>query len=183
MGTSKSFAEFEKKIRRSADDLKSKSDEQILLASAKKAKTLYLASIRTAVPDLAINAGRRGTKNGAKLGVGYRKIRDGSGYLVFARGPLQLIERDTSAHLIPKDPGGTLTHTAKGRKRSAKSRALREAETKKLYRIGNRVVRGPLKHPGTKGKHPWEKAEKQVLPSVTKTFEKGVDTIMRGVFG
>ena len=52
----------------------------------------------------------------------------------------------------------------------------------KKFKIGNNVVQGPIKHPGTKGKHPFEKGVKDFLPSAGKTLESGVDKIMRGIF-
>lgn len=180
MGTSKSFAEFEKKIRKSADDLKSKSDEKILLASAKKAKATIAPQVARAVPSGRMNVGKSGTR----VSVFYRKEKAGA-YLVAVRGPLHLVERDTKAHSIPRVKGDLRTHTTRGKKRAKASKVRKVVEGKKLSGgpgSGFFAV-GPVKHPGTKGKHPWEKGKKAFLPSAGKTFEAGVDSIMRGVFG
>ena len=180
MGEARSFAELAKKLERAAGEIDRRSDAEVLLAQVKVAKRTISTAIRLAAPAMEMHP-RKAKGKPQRLSVSDVKLDSGS-HIVRANGPLHLIERPTKPHTIPRDLGGTLTHTATGRKRSAKSRAKREAELTKVYRVGNRFVRGPIKHPGTRGKYPFKAGVKAFLPSAGKTFEHGVDTIMRGIF-
>lgn len=180
MGTSKSFAELAKKMEAAAREIETKSDVEVTAANAIRAKKVILAQMKVAAPRLTLNAGRKAKP--VRIGVRYDMRKDKKAAIVKATGPAHLIERDNAPHQMPKDLGGTLTHTATGRKRSAKSQAKRRADQAKKFRIGNKTVTGPIKHPGTKGKHPFEKGVKAFLPSAGKTLEAGVDKLMKGVF-
>lgn len=177
MGTSRSFAEFEKKARQAAADLTSKSDKQILNASATRAKKLIGDQVRSAVPSGRLNVG----KNGARVSVYSRQFKVGA-HLVAARGPLHIVERPTKAHNIPRAKGDVRAHTTRGKKRK-KASTVRKTQRTLLSFGPNQVAVGPVKHPGTRGKRPWERGVKRFMPSAGKTFEKGVDSIMRKVFG
>jgi len=92
--------------------------------------------------------GRRA--KGAKVGARYnvRKAGGRSTALVGATGPLHLIERDTKAHEIQaRRAGGRL-------------------------RIGDDIVSGPVRHPGTRGKHPFERGVKNAQPKVGPTLQR-----------
>lgn len=183
MGTSRSFGELAKKMEASARAIETKSDVEVTEANALKAKTVILAHMKRAAPRLTLQVGKTKKK---RIGVRYDLRKDKKAAIVKATGPAHLIERDTDKHTIPKDLGGTLTHTASGRKRSAKSAAKRaeQARTRNVrkYVINGKVRSGSIKHPGTKGKHPFEKGVKAFLPSAGKTLEAGLDKIMKGIF-
>lgn len=102
-------------------------------------------SVLTQMQAAGVTNGRlRGVgKKGAKIGVRYdfggRKTA-----LVRATGPFHLLERDNKAHRIPKERG---------------SRAR-----KRVVVIPGVGVRAFAQHPGTKGKHPWEKGVVAAIP-------------------
>lgn len=79
-------------------------------------------------------------KNGRKLGVRYTIVHgdDTSQALVFVTGPFQLIERNTSAHQIPR---------------------VRGPRARVRYAVIPGVgPRRSAQHPGTHGKHPFERS-------------------------
>lgn len=178
MGTSRSFAEFEKKLNKAADDLKSRSDDEILLTSAKRAKKTIAPFVKQAVPSGAL------TQNRTPVGVFYRKQKTGA-YLIAVRGPMQLVERNVRPHSIPLEKGNYRTHSKRNRKLQKATRVRFKADGKVLSagKGGGFYAIGPVWHPGTRGKKPWERGKKAFLPSAGKTLEAGVDKIMRGVFG
>lgn len=88
-------------------------------------------------------------KRGAKIGVTYPPVT-GNSTLVRATGPFQFIESDTKAHRIPRE-------------RAARGRA------RKRYAVIPGVgVRAYADHPGTKGKHPWQKGVEAARPAAAK---------------
>lgn len=178
MGTSNSFGELAKKLEASAKAIETKSDVEVTEANAKAAKKAIAGQMKRAAPGGTLRVGK--TRK-ARVGVRYDFRQDKKAAIVRVTGPVHLLERDTSAHNIPRVKGDIKSHSATGRKLK-KATKVRKVQERKLLRIGNRVVVGPIKHPGTKGKHPFEKGVKDFLPSAGKTFEKGVDTIMRGIF-
>lgn len=115
-------------------------------AAALAAKTSILPHIsRGSGGDLRLSGVGR---SGANVGVRY----DVKGYivptaLVRATGPLHLIERDTAPHRIPKRP-----------------------PLNRPLRINGRIVRGPVMHPGTQGKHVWAAGVRAALPAIRAAF-------------
>jgi hypothetical protein len=176
VGTSSTFAELGKKMEKAADELTRRSDAEIILASAKGVKKSVAAELARVAPGGRLNVG----KNGQRVTVYYKLLRKGETAIVAMRGPAHLIERDTKAHLI----GAGRSRTVSGRKfkNEARGRKASARKATRLLHIGNRVVVGPVRHPGTTGKHPFERGVKRHLPSVGKTFESGVDKIMGAVF-
>lgn len=98
-------------------------------------------------------------KRGAKVGAKTEPLRVGSA-IVKATGPYQLIERDTAGHREPRA----------GR---AKRRVLL------IPGVG---YRRSVHHPGTKGKHPFEKAIGAYGPQVPKVFQTEVHSAMARSF-
>lgn len=105
--------------------------------------TIIRANIRAAVPDLGIK-GHRG-RGQLKIGASYSVRANASGVtaIVRAKGPLQIVERDTKSHTIPKVKAP-----------SGKGRRLKKRHILLIPGIGYRLA---VKHPGTKGKHPFER--------------------------
>lgn len=136
--------------------------------AATKAVTIDLtgevrASIRATAPGGVVKG--RGGKP-ARIGAGYRLDSTRRSGLVFARGPLQFIERDTKAHPEPK----VVTDVA----RQARTRAQRRTKSGRFVRKGTAGglllapqlrkkallipgigFRRKVKHPGTHGQHPF----------------------------
>lgn len=98
-------------------------------------------------------------KRGAKISVGFRVggVTNPSS-LVRMRGPAHLIEGDTKAHKI--EP--------KGKKRAILTPA---------------GPRASANHPGTRGKHPWEKGVKRALPNIPKVMMDEQVASLRRFFG
>lgn len=103
-------------------------------------------------------------KKGAKLTVRYNEgtFGDGAKALVYVTGPAQLIERDTKSHRIPRERG------SRGRRRYAV-----------IPGIG---VRAYANHPGTKGKHPWQKGVDVAVPLITREFDAAGALLLRRHF-
>ena len=102
-------------------------------------------------------------------GVGARGARVGARYdvrgdvnptaIIKATGPLHLIERNTKSHPIQV------------RKRGKKhARALK---------LSSGDFRSSVLHPGTKGKHPFEKGFEKAKDEPARLFSKAIDDVMR----
>lgn len=103
-------------------------------------------------------------KKGSKLGVGYRP-NPGGGIFIGARGPWQIIERDTRAHLI----GG-------GKSKLTEKRAYLQFAT-------GDIRLGPIHHPGTQGKHLFRKGVEIARPVVPLIIDAEVKVALISVFG
>lgn len=108
-------------------------------------------------------------------GVGKRGVRVGARYdikgftnptaLIRATGPLHLLTWDTKPHLIPRQRG-----SVKRRRRI-------------LFAEGyGHPVRGPIEHPGTKGKHPWEHGLTKARPIAPAAYRRAVRTSLAKTF-
>jgi hypothetical protein len=139
--------------------------------------------------------------SGAKVGVRYdiKGTRNPTA-LVYMFGPAHLIERDTSAHtIIGKSVGRVKKGSTKGLTKGARA-GVRRAAKQGLYdalfggtgggRMGGDGVlgtrsgwaTGPFDHPGTSGKHPFEKGVNAARPFVTRIYQRGVNGAMRRSF-
>lgn len=150
----------------------------------KETSRIYTAIIRSSIYSVT-NGGRlRGVgKNGARVGVRVTQQRSDTA-LVQATGPLHLIERDTSAHLIPRTTGVRRRRTAAGRLSHKRESTGRVLSGRKLLVINGSVVTGPVLHPGTKGKHPFDigyvAAEGAALAAATSIFSKSLARVFNG---
>ena len=99
-------------------------------------------------------------KKGAKVGARYDvKGSTNPTALITATGPMQLIERDTKAHTIPKP-------RRRGRKR---------------YAVIDGHAYASAQHPGTRGKRPFEKGWRRAAPQAPAVFQAAVrDAVRRG---
>lgn len=186
VGVSKSFAELGQKLERAAREIETKSDKVIVQKQALAATTAVRKRISQAAPGGTLRAGGRKKDGGrsARVGARFDSLKgDDAGAIVRAQGPVHLIERDTAAHWIPRQLGGTVTHTASGRRRSKASVVRRKASVNKRLVIGGNVVQGPIRHPGTKGKHPFQRGVKDFMPSAGKLLEQGAHALVNGVMG
>lgn len=183
MGVSKSFAEFEKKAKKAAAQIDTRSDKEIIKPAALKAKRLITVEVAKAAPSMRMNVG----KNGQRLRVYYVLLRNGETAVVQVRGPIHLLENPTKPHII----GAGRSRTASGRKfkNEAAGRLRTERAAKKAGRKflssgkgGTFKATGPVKHPGTKGKGPFAKGVKAFRPQAPKLLERGTDAMMRKVF-
>lgn len=100
-------------------------------------------------------------KKGAKVGVNFSVA--GSTALVKATGPFHLIESNTKPHRIPKERG---------------PRARR-----RVVVIPGVGVRAFADHPGTKGKHPWEKGVGAAVPVAAKAEQVALGLALRKAYG
>jgi hypothetical protein len=133
-------------MAKSAANLKAAHPQAITVA-AKQAKETVLDELdRVASGRRLRNVG----KKGGKLGVRYnlKAAGDSPSATVKATGPWQIIERDTKGHTIqPRKKG-----------------------KRKALRLPNGGFRRSVPHPGTRGKHPWEKGVKASGPKVSKVM-------------
>lgn len=118
------------------------------------------ATTAAAAPGGRLNVGRKGTRVGVKV----RVNASGTQGYVNARGPYQLIERDTSAHTEP---------------RVSQTRRRRRGKALKLPGIGFRKT---VHHPGTHGKHPFKTGIEEFNPQVPRIFERELHRAMQRTF-
>lgn len=104
-------------------------------------------------------------RRGARLSVGFDAPRSTSNpvALVRARGPWQLIENRTRAHTI----------VAKRRRR---------AQTRRAAVLTPAGPRASVNHPGTRGKHPWERGVRVAEPRILPTMQAEVHAAMVKAF-
>lgn len=105
-------------------------------------------------------------KKGAKVGARYKVKGTGANVssLVFATGPLHLIERDTDPHdEFPR-----------------RERFGRSTGPKAL--VTPYGVRASVLHPGTKGQHPFERAVDATAPDALRIFQRGLEQALRKAF-
>lgn len=128
-------------------------------------------------------------KSGAKVGARYKikRSQHNPSALVSAEGPLQLIERDTKAHgELPKGVG-----KAQGRTKAARY-AAKQNLYDALFGSGGFAGTTPLstpygpryrvQHPGTRGKHPFERAIDHTSPSTPEVFQREIHEAMARIF-
>jgi hypothetical protein len=155
----KTVAQFAREARGFSDTLERVERDTVQKTALHVTTVVRRSIVSVAGGDSRLSgAGRRGAKVGARFDV---KTGGRSSALVRATGPLQLVERDTKAHSIPKS-------------RRRKRRVLH------IPGIGFRAV---VHHPGTKGKHPFERGVDAALPAVPKIVQGTVSQAMRKAFG
>lgn len=134
-------------------------------AAAFVVKTSVQGELRSAAPKGTLRVGkRRNTRVGARYDLG----SDGRSARVFMFGPAQLLERDTSAHRIPRPMIG---------------RGRSQRQNTKPILIPGVGVRAWAEHPGTRGKHPWAKGVANALPKVGPAAAKAYFGPARKIFG
>lgn len=125
--------------------------------------TIVRTEIRSATGDMRMSGVG---KKGARVGAEYKVLADTRNptATVRAKGPLHLVERDTHAHTIwPK--GRTFAATRRGgTRRRGKTKALKIGDGFAAY----------ADHPGTKGKHPFEKGVRRAAPETPRIFQREV---------
>lgn len=154
-------AQFARKMHRSAQGMR-RAPRDITTKAALTVKRAAQTQLSVAAPRGRLNVG----KKGQRVGVRY-DLRSDNEAMVRMTGPAHLIERDTKAHPIPKE---------------FKGRGKRRTRNVKRLSIPGVGVRMSAQHPGTKGKHPWEKSLRISLPQVRRVA--GVhyfDTLKKGL--
>lgn len=152
MGEIAAFARKVDRLGKGLSDL----ERRRLVAVVRKAKREIEDEVRSASGgDLRLSGvGRKG----AKLGVRDR-TETGSG-TIYATGPIQLIEHDTAAHVIPRV----------------------NRRKKKVLHFPDGSFRRTVEHPGTSGKAPFAKGVRKVRPKIGRYFDQETAEIIGGVF-
>lgn len=109
-------------------------------------------------PARTLNVG----KGGARIGIESRIEQGGDAGTVSATGPYHLIERDTSAHRMP--------------------RVGRKTKRTRVLLIPGVGYRRFADHPGTSGRHPFARGIAQYAPEVPKVFEAEVHRVVVRTF-
>lgn len=152
-----SVAQGAKQMKELGAEFKTAEGRAVRVA-ALKAKNIQLRYMKAAAPGMTLRAGK---SRKSKLGVNYKLVNEQGrpAALLRARGQAHLIERDTSPHVIPR--------AAKRKGRKPRKRVV----------VGGEVY-SKVNHPGTKGKHPWEKGaaevQRTVFVDVFAEIQKGV---------
>lgn len=166
MGTSTSTAELLTKLTRAAVAYEHL-DETIV----REAATITKKGVEAVAPDHLRGVG----KHGARLSVAVKY--GGSARpqaLVFARGPWQLIERDTAPHQIPRQRRSATFEGVFGHA------VIPGGAEGGVH--GKRGVRTRVWHRGTTGQHPWAKGVTATTPAVTRLFQLRGEAVLRAVF-
>ncbi len=158
---------------------------------------VYQTGIRASIGSVTSGSKLRGvgkfnggSRTGARVGVTSKiltsSLASASG-IVQGTGPLQLIERDTSEHDIPRTAGSRRGRTASGRlshKRVATGTTSSGRRPLLIGGIGGNWVMGPVRHPGTTGKHPFERGvnavEFQAHIAAVAEVSSSIAAVLRG---
>ena len=153
--------------------------------AAVKAELIHQSELERVVPSGRL---RNVGKNGAKLSVRYdiKGTRNPTA-LITALGPWQFIESDTKAHPI--------TSRYAGGSRAARGRRVIGASISSVLGGGNvstglgggaKAVlnmggdyRRFVRHPGTKGKHPFRKGRNKAYPVIVKELHSTFTAVVR----
>jgi hypothetical protein len=151
--------EFAARIMRAAKELTNGSTKGVAAAAL-----TYTTAIRSNISRDTGGTNRlRGVgRRGAAVGAGFRlkgSVGPKPSALVSARGPLQLLERDTKPHSM------AATRGARGRANKRKGATMT-------------VGAG---HPGTKGKHPFERGVVAATPAANKLLGESIVASVRSV--
>ncbi len=165
-----------------------KANRAATLQAADLVKTATLAHLRTATGGDLILSGVG--KKGAKLGVRYNIQGDiSANAVVRATGPVQIVENRTHAHVIgPKGlkggkraKRGAANRTGMGQRQRAIDEGTAIYGRGDVLKIGDRYVRYAY-HPGTAGKHPWEKGVKEATPKTSAVFQRAYHAALAEAF-
>lgn len=183
-------------VRRMAT-LEKRMDANVAASVGKAALVIKTAVQANLVSALGPNqrmsgVGRRSTasKGGAKVGVRYDvKGKKNPTALLRMTGPAQLVERDTKPHtIIPRSVGRVQGRRTKDNRRAAKQN-LYDAlfggtfgGGGKPLALGNGRFAMRVQHPGTKGKHPFERGVERARPAAERILRGAVGTSFGEVF-
>jgi len=187
MGTSKSTAEFARKIHE-LTKVPARVEKLAVRSNARTAKGNAENAVRAATGGSAKlrNAGALvrapgvsrvvGTK-GAKLTVSSKLATSGNAATVKAVGPWQLIEYPTKQHFIGPAGLAKVTKGSKSGRSTAKARDGRATAVKTPYGLKRFVY---VK--GTRGKFPWKKAREKTEREAPLAVKKFAAAEMAKVF-
>lgn len=101
-------------------------------------------------------------KKGARLGVSVSVTGSGTHTLGYVRatGPWQLIEHDTKAHDIPRS----------------------NRRKKKVLRLADGTFYTRVRHPGTRGQHPFAKGAEVAKPLIPRFYRDGENAALARIF-
>jgi hypothetical protein len=152
-----------------------KGQTETLYKASAKAKTIQQQHMRSAIGgDMRMsNVGKRG----ARISIRYKVGKKGElpWASISVRGPAQMIERDTRAHMIY--PRGT--KGARNRNR------VKAGPIAVKHKRGNMIMppvsdfRKSAFHPGTKGKHPFARGQKAAQPAVLRNLRTNTFRIIK----
>ena len=136
--------------------------------SALLVTTAIRSEIRAATGDNRLSGvGARGARVGAQFDV---KGTTNPTAIITAKGPLHLVERDTSPHLI----------IPRGRRVGKRGRRLKGGQV--LHMSGGGFATS-AEHPGTSGKHPFEKGYLKSRGDTGRVYDLEVQRAIRLVLG
>jgi len=117
-------------------------------------------TIRSATGDMRLSGvGKRGARVGAKFDI---KGSTNPTALITATGPMQLIERDTSPHRIPRARGG---------------------RARRRYVVVDGHPYASANHPGTRGKRPFGKGVAKAAPHTGAIFQREIRSAIDRAWG
>lgn len=157
---------------------------QTFAAEARRAQVTATATVARSLTD-QVNANTRAAapsgvlsgvgKRGARVGGRFEIVAAGTGAVVRATGPYELIERDTKAHVIPKQLDAL---NAARRKRQLRA----GFKARKPLNIPGIGFRRSVHHPGTHGKHPFERAVAAYTPKAVGVYQRQMAAALQRTF-
>lgn len=129
----------------------------VVAAEARIFKDATQAAIFAVAPGGRLrHVGKKGSKVGVTSRITESSLEQARA-VVQATGQLQIIEKDTKAHTIPRTRTQRRTRTSSGRLSKTRADGGKDISGRKWLVINGTLVLGPVNHPGTKGKHPFER--------------------------
>jgi len=181
MGVSHSPAELAEKLAKAAVKLRDAEH-----TATEQSALLVKRNVLALAPARLRGVGKKGAKLGVRYNIGH--YEGVSKALVFATGPFHLIERDTTAHPIPKLKGSSSQQTGKIRAKKGRlfgpafgGLSAKATDAKPLKLVGGKY-RAHVVHPGTKGKHPWERGVAMSVPKIKPLYESNVNLVLHQIF-
>lgn len=168
--------------------------KETVSASALKAKRVQEKAIASvAGSDMSLSGVNKakGRGGGAKVGVSFKVEMKGSTPQAFlkATGPLQLVENDTSGHVIRsawtsgKQRKGFIGPVAGGQFTTSRGGGFIGpvmSNRRGVIAIPGVGFRRSARHPGTTGQHPWRKGRKDAEPVIRQSMSKRTHTVIKG---
>jgi hypothetical protein len=153
--------------------------------AAKKVHTAAIAKVAGADMRLSGVGKAKGRVGGGKINVNFKVSGNGGNVsgIIRPTGPIQLIENDTKGRVIRSAyskgkarkgfVGPTIGGQFSGGGRGGKA----------VLNIPGVGFRRSVRHPGTKGQHPWEKGRKLAEPVIRRAMSKQTTHIIKGAMG
>lgn len=175
-----------------AKTIEGASVETVTAAAERAAKLQEDRIKRDSGGDSKLSGVGKGNNRAGNAAVGVRvnvnKRKTSPSALIAAKGPLQIINNDTSGHVIRstrargRQRKGFVGPTLPGQFSKSNGRFM-GPEKAAVLSIPGIGARASARHPGTKGKNTWQVGAKQAHPAATKIMRGRTFNVIKGAAG